>query len=245
MQQILYIGAATHFQPCRDFHEVKTFVFFDSEPYADGTVRRSEPWRQIRSSEFMGRLMNAARVYGFRHESSSIVDPTFVERTTGMDPSEIPDELHPTMHVFRNDAAGQVVYYYTSFPVGCIDTPDIVRGCDTLVVSGYHPKTHVLAGIPSKTMRFVGYNQTWYGYDGYVDTEKDFDAGTVMSKAFAESFFRDFLFLKQDSEFLRMLAGDDDFNAWFLAHEPVSSRIRFHDFEDFRDHALTDWNYDV
>jgi len=237
MKKILYIGARTHFQPCRDFREVKTFVFFDSEPYADGTVRGDEPWWHCR--EFMISLMRAARAYGFTCESSSIVDATFVQRTTGMDPSEISDELHPTMHTFRNDATEQVVYYYTSFPVGCIDLPDIVRGCDTLVVSGYNPKTYVLAGIPSKTMRFVGYNRTWYG----EADEADFGAGTVVSKAFAELFFTDFVFVTQDMAYWRMLghSADDDFNTWFLEHDPVSSQIRFRDFENFRAHACATW----
>lgn len=221
--QILYIGAGTHFQVCRDFQEVKTFVFIDAAPFSDGE-HGERPLYEI------AQIFDVAQFYGFKLVNSR----TLVE-------------AGPSMHVLSNPESGQTVFYYSgvifySDPVKTFAHHEIathIRGCDALVVSGYHPYAYVLDGIPEKTMRLIGYCKTWMGYPDEQDDDEL--VGTVMESAFATSFFKDFVFVAQDDAFLYHSGAE--LMALCHKHEFVSGRIRFTTLEDFREHALDDWEH--
>jgi hypothetical protein len=99
------MGAGAHFQP---------FTEYPMHMFDEGFYRRG----------FMKRMLAYADAYGFERISSEVIDPDFFQKTLSEEnkfkyrnASEIPEELHPTLHVFRNPFTEQTVHYYTSTPI--------------------------------------------------------------------------------------------------------------------------------
>ena len=151
LNKILYIGAADHIQPVRDFSEAKEFIFIDSQPLyfrpGSGYCERS-----------MYMLFFTLSVYGFKKVEERILDT--------LDNTSDKAYINPTLLIFQNESTGQILKYYVScpFPFEFSNKDEVLKDigeCDGLVVSGFFPDAQLFDYF--KNMKsFIGYSKSCF-----------------------------------------------------------------------------------
>jgi len=190
--RLLYVGANVHLDPLEQFQETKDFVFIDTLP-------RSEFDREgifnpsLYSETFVYRLNRKASRLGFQLIYTKCIDPTYHKSILALkqrwsvwlcSQSSVPpfEYLNPTLLHFYNATTDQNLYYYISTNIinDLNMTPCLraaIASCTGLIISGYHPRTHLLELIRNRPIALFCYSHTCYEF--LAEEEDDDDDNIV------------------------------------------------------------------
>lgn len=144
----IYIGAGSDILPIKHLQNIKTFSYFDSQPF----------------SEF-GLLQSG---YIMEDGTDGFYRPRFIENVD-KEMKSINMILTRCIGDLRIYSDGnKIVKYYTnkSLPEHFLKIKSSIKDYDTLIVAGYHPDSIILEAT-NKKVHFIGIEGTFYGCDEY------------------------------------------------------------------------------
>lgn len=144
----IYIGAGSDILPIKYLQNIKTFIYYDSQPFSEFGLLQS------------GYIMDDGTDGFYR--------PRFIENL---------DKEMKTINMTLTRCIGdlriysdgnKLVKYYTnkSLPEHFLDIKSSIKDYDTLIVAGHHPDSIILEGT-NKKIHFIGIEGTAYDYDEF------------------------------------------------------------------------------
>jgi len=186
MSAAAYFGAGTDNQPIR-FCNIKTFYYFDSQPYSEFGILQAKDWK------------NGYWTGGFTDGFSR---PNFIPRLD-KDMAEIDMKLTNVSGDVRTYTDGNktVIYHTnTSIPEHCEKIRKHVEKCDTIIVAGHDPHYHVVE-LFKKKINFIGRAETCYEpYDPRFMEEEKYSIITQLHKNTINNKFKSFSSLSNEGK---------------------------------------------
>ena len=172
MNKILYIGTGLHLDPLFHFTKTKEFVFVDVQPrsefdkpdsFFDGFYRKS----------FYSNLIKKAKEYNFILEKTEEFDSGYFSNLLSFKQrvywfgrvKETFPYICPTLLIFYNYKTGQKLKYYISTNILYnmnFNLENDIKGCEGLIIAGYHPDKVLLKYISSNPINLYCYTNTCY-----------------------------------------------------------------------------------
>ena len=193
MIKALYIGAGCHLRTTFDLKSsIKEFVFVDAQPrteFSSWPEERTETYYEgFYRPNFVPDLMKKAGKYGFHLIDKIVLDSGYwwsilnvkQKMYYTMFPSEIPQDVNPSLLIFMNPTTNQTLKYYISvaFPHrryvenDRIFHPSLVRDmreCNFWIMCGHIPH-HYLVDFVKKPFQLLAYEGTCF-----FPTSDDYD----------------------------------------------------------------------
>jgi hypothetical protein len=142
----VYIGAGTDIRPIQFLKYIKTFYYFDGQPFSEFGTDQAKEWKD---GKWTGKFTD-----GFSR-------PHFIpELDTNM--TSINMELINTIDNLRIYSDGnQTVHYYTNtaLPEHYEKIKNTIRNFDTLLIAGHDPDSIILDAARNK-LHFIGFEDT-------------------------------------------------------------------------------------